>query len=147
MQWDGSSHAGFTTGRPWLPVSADHRQRNVATEAGDPESLWSLYRQLLDLRRRSPALSHGACRVIPGTPRECLVYERLATMEESAMERMLVAVNFSQRTATFSLLNDSTKGSVLLSTTPRLSDALWDPRRIQLGPNEGVLVRLSNGST
>ena len=94
MQWDASLHAGFTTHRPWLPLPPDSSQRNVAAEVADPRSLWSLYRQLLALRRMSPALSRGDYHVIEGSPRDGLLYEREARTEMGTVERMLVAVNF-----------------------------------------------------
>jgi len=142
MQWDASSHAGFTTSRPWLPVAPDYRRLNVAQEVGDPRSLWSLYRQLIQLRQLSPALSCGECRLIEGTPRDCLLFHREAPTGEGTIERMLVAVNFSDRTCQFSLPAGSLQGHVLLSTDPTSGEA-WNPGHIQLRPNEGLLVRLS----
>jgi alpha-glucosidase len=60
MQWDASKQAGFTSGEPWLPLSQDHARVNVASEAADPRSMYALYRALIALRRRVPALSVGA---------------------------------------------------------------------------------------
>jgi alpha-glucosidase len=51
MQWDPSPGAGFTSGRPWLPL-LDPGERNVADEHGRPESLLELYRELIALRPR-----------------------------------------------------------------------------------------------
>ena len=62
---------------------------------------------------------------------------------EEGTERMLVAVNFSERTCEFTLPADSSQGGVLVSTDPKADEALWDPRHIRLGPNEGRLVRLA----
>src|SRR5438093_8179408 len=59
MQWDNSPNAGFTSRRPWLPVAADYTRYNVAVERDDPASMLTLFRQLLALRRASPALSVG----------------------------------------------------------------------------------------
>jgi len=53
MQWDASG--GFTTGTPWLPL-VDPETRNVADEQTDPDSLFNLYRRLIELRR---TLSEG----------------------------------------------------------------------------------------
>jgi alpha-glucosidase len=50
MQWDGTSLGGFTSGQPWLPV-VDAPARNVAAQAGDPNSLLSLARAAIALRR------------------------------------------------------------------------------------------------
>ena len=51
MQWEPSPNAGFTSGTPWLPL-VDPEVRNVADERADASSLLSLYRRLLELRRR-----------------------------------------------------------------------------------------------
>jgi alpha-glucosidase len=61
MQWNSSSHAGFTTGCPWLPC-VDPRERNVADQQRDRESLLWLYRKLIGLRRRlGPELEFLDC--------------------------------------------------------------------------------------
>ena len=143
MQWDASLHAGFTTSRPWLPLPPDSSQRNVAAEAADPRSLWSLYRKLLELRRMSPALHRGDYRMIEDSPRDCLLYEREARTETGTVERMLVAVNFSQRPCEFAFPSGSSHGLVLVSTNPDAADSTWNPTQIRLGPDEGRLVRLS----
>jgi alpha-glucosidase len=62
MQWDGSNNAGFApaTAKPWLPIADDFSSVNVAAERGDPNSLLSLYRRLIALRRAEPALNVGS---------------------------------------------------------------------------------------
>jgi alpha-glucosidase len=50
MQWDASPTGGFSSGRPWLPP-VDPAERGVAAQRDDPDSLLSLYRQLIALRR------------------------------------------------------------------------------------------------
>ena len=59
MLWDRSANAGFTTGTPWLPVNTDFGSSNVATESANPQSMLALYRKLLQLRRKHPALHAG----------------------------------------------------------------------------------------
>jgi alpha-glucosidase len=60
MQWDTSSNAGFTkSATPWLPVPASYKQRNVAVEEKEPNSLLNFYKQLIRLRRNQPALRDG----------------------------------------------------------------------------------------
>jgi alpha-glucosidase len=49
MQWNGSRFAGFTTGRPWLPVATDYGTINVAAEQKGSASILSLYRNLIAL--------------------------------------------------------------------------------------------------
>jgi glycosidase len=49
MPWDTSPSGGFTTGKPWLPVS-DGVTRSVAEQQDDPDSHLSLVRKLIALR-------------------------------------------------------------------------------------------------
>lgn len=63
MQWNGGPNAGFTSGTPWLPVEKGYRQRNVAVEDADPNSLLNWYRRLATLRRTDPTFRTG--RYIP----------------------------------------------------------------------------------
>jgi len=64
MVWDGSTLGGFTTGRPWLPIKAAQRARNVAAQQGVAGSVLETYRSLLALRRARPALRAGASRFL-----------------------------------------------------------------------------------
>lgn len=61
MSWTADPRrAGFTSGLPFRELSANSTAFNVAAQEGDPTSLLTFYRTLLDLRRRSPALARGA---------------------------------------------------------------------------------------
>ena len=51
-------------GEPWLPFAPDHATVNVAAQRDDPDSLLSLYRGLLALRRTEPDLVDGAYRTL-----------------------------------------------------------------------------------
>ena len=59
MPWDGSLLAGFTSGKPWLLLGADHTLVNVAAQEQDESSLLHLYRRLLAFRRIHPVLVSG----------------------------------------------------------------------------------------
>ncbi|MFA6219430.1 MAG: alpha-amylase family glycosyl hydrolase [Erythrobacter sp.] len=60
MPWQASAcHAGFTTGRPWLPVGEDNALRAVDRQEADPTSLLHHTRAMLALRNANPALHHG----------------------------------------------------------------------------------------
>jgi glycosidase len=92
MQWSAGHAAGFTSASdPWLPVGSDYAVRNVESQLRDPDSHLHLYRRLLALRRRSPALSAGSYRPVDPVPPECFVFERC-----HGSERVIVAINFSE---------------------------------------------------
>jgi alpha-glucosidase len=142
MQWDASPHAGFTTGTPWLPVSPESEHVNVMREAEDRTSLLSFYRKLIWLRKATPALTLGTYREVTGGPLSCLIYLREATGELS--ERMLIAINFNSDPHTFSLPSLDAEGVILLSTDPHSTGQSFDPAHVELGPDEGILVRLES---
>jgi glycosidase len=58
--WDGTAPGfGFTTGTPWEPFSEGAATANRAAEADDLTSIWSTYRDLVQLRDATPALRAG----------------------------------------------------------------------------------------
>lgn len=59
VQWDGSAHAGFTTGTPWLPVNVNHQSINARAERADPRSVFHYYRRLIALRHDDPVVALG----------------------------------------------------------------------------------------
>ena len=59
VQWDDSQHAGFTTGTPWLAVNPNHRNINAASQIDDPDSVFSHYRRLIELRHDDETVRVG----------------------------------------------------------------------------------------
>ncbi len=89
MHWSARPGAGFTRGTPWLPIARDFAQRNVEAQQADRASLLWLYRELLALRRATPALERGTWRRL-AAPDGVLAYER-----RDGDSRALVALNFT----------------------------------------------------
>jgi alpha-glucosidase len=131
MQWDPSPQAGFSTAKPWLPLSEDYGTRNVARLGEDPRSILTLYRQLIELRRRT-VLQIGAYRALEADG-DLLVYERV-----HEGERLLVALNLGSEAE--AALLPSLSGRVLLSTHLDREEEV--AHQVTLRPNEGVIVEL-----
>ena len=72
MQWDATGGAGFTTGRPWLPIPASALTVNVAVERDEPGSLLNLYRDLIGLRREQPVRATVITRYSRRPSRRCM---------------------------------------------------------------------------
>ncbi len=82
MPWrHDAEHAGFTTGKPWLPVGAANFSRAVDVQESEAESPLHLTRRLIALRRDSEALRRGRARVVTAK-QDLLVIERIADGEE-----------------------------------------------------------------
>jgi alpha-glucosidase len=130
MQWDGSPNAGFTTGKPWLPLSHEYAECHVARLKDIPSSILSLYRRLIDFRRRHSALSVGDYYPVT-TDGDVLVYER-----RSGNERLIVALNLGHQERCLSLPSNVKSLDVLLSTHEGLKGAVTD---ICLHSDEGII--------
>lgn len=59
MTWNSGAHAGFTTGKPWLPLNDEYPNINVESELADEHSVLNYYRQLIKLRSEHKALVEG----------------------------------------------------------------------------------------
>jgi alpha-glucosidase len=98
MPWSyGDAHAGFTSGKPWLPIPDDHVARAVDRQDADPGSLLNTWRRFLHWRKSHEALRTGDLRVMP-TPAPFIAFERF-----NDKQRILVVLNFSDQAATLSL--------------------------------------------
>jgi alpha-glucosidase len=101
MQWDTSNaQAGFSTNpHTWLPVSADYRTVNVASEAADPDSLLNWYRPLIALRRSNRALRSGRMVMLDSGNASVLSYARVSADGET----VIVSLNMSPQPHSVSL--------------------------------------------
>lgn len=132
MQWRNGPGAGFTSGEPWLPLG--DLAINVSAQDADSDSLLSLYRRLIWLRRRTPALHSGSYRAV-AAPRGVFAFVRAA-----GPSRVFVAINFESAALTLPLPEGRAAGTMLCASTPGR-----DGERIsalQLGPREGCVVQL-----
>ena len=59
LPWSAGEGGGFSSGTPWLPVSAEHRARNIERQESDPGSALHAFRRFLAWRRDQPALRWG----------------------------------------------------------------------------------------
>ncbi|MGH3329258.1 MAG: alpha-amylase family glycosyl hydrolase [Streptomycetales bacterium] len=135
MQWDASPGAGFTTGCPWLPLSADAQRRNAAAQRDDATSMLSLYRRLIWYRKNSPALRWGGYQAVPSAPPGVLAYLRSAPEE-----RLLVALNTTDRPGVLTA-RIAEGAHVELSTDPARELGPVPGGAVELGPDEGLVIR------
>jgi alpha-glucosidase len=134
IPWDGSTNAGFTCGDPWLPMADDVRTRNIQALKADRRSLLRLYRELIKLRRREPALTAGD--YIPLRSRSgVLAYKR-----QLGNELIVVALNTKSQPRHFPIMG---RGEILLST--RLDCTYEDQKEglVLLRADEGVVLKMS----
>lgn len=88
MQWDGSQHAGFTTGEPWLQVAANYPVVNVEKELAEGK-IFRYYQELIRIRKEHPVIADGAYEGILLDDPEVFAYIR-----ENEEEKVLVLNHF-----------------------------------------------------
>jgi alpha-glucosidase len=140
MQWDFTSPAaGFSTGRPWLPVP--RTGPDVRTQSADTHSLLSLYRDLLRMRREHPCLL-SADYADAHTDPDVYAFRRTA-----ADRTLLVAINFADtpRAAKIQTEHLGPNATVVMSTRTRPPGTTLDPRELVLEPDEALVLELPTG--
>lgn len=91
MQWVGdTASAGFTTGMPWQALGSGWKLYNVQDEAANPDSIFTLYRTLINLRNQHAALRVGDLTILTTTNEA--VYSCLRVSDNEAV---LVIINLS----------------------------------------------------
>ena len=91
MQWDATENAGFTTGKPWLPVHDDYETCNVEAQEADADSVLSWYRELAALRAERDVLIAGDYTELMHESEEIYAYQRAV-----AQARAVVLANFKE---------------------------------------------------
>jgi alpha-glucosidase len=139
MQWDSTTQAGFSSVQPWLPLGSALDQDNVLAQRSDNTSVYWLYRRLIDLRRKRPALSLGSYGSVRADG-NLLVFTR-----EHEREQLLVALNFASEPVAASLSSGEWIGRLLVSSAGDRAD---EPVRgsLNLRAHEGAIVELCDSA-
>ena len=103
MQWDDSQFAGFTAGASvWqaLQSAENVALANIAAQSGDPASLLSHYRSLIQLRNANSALRRGQFTAVDSS--SSAVY---AFLRHDSKQTLLVLINLDDEAAVDFYLN------------------------------------------
>jgi glycosidase len=131
MQWDKTFQAGFTYGKPWLPVHPAYRTINVASDAQSKHSIQAFLKSFLMFRREHDVFIHGD-----------LVYrdfghpDLYAYMRVSPDETVLIITSFSSTSLTLEFPDYSEWLPILINDKKVKLD-----HRFQIPPFFGGLYR------
>ena len=112
MQWDDSENAGFTTGKPWLPVNQNYKKINVHAQLNDPNSILNVYRFLINYRKNNPLVVYGDYQLLE-SHKNIFAYTR--TYEGKTL---LVVANISNNMDQFDLSKFDLADEVLIANAP-----------------------------
>ncbi len=137
IQWSREPNAGFCSAdvEPWLPVAPNFQTINVQTEQKQPNSVLSMVKRLIAIRRSEAALHAGDYKALDA-PDGLFVYER-----RHADGCCLVALNFTDRPVSWDLADGYGNDRIIFTTymddqQPTMSTAYT------LRPHEGIVVKV-----
>ncbi|WP_044748495.1 alpha,alpha-phosphotrehalase [Bacillus alveayuensis] len=138
MQWDGSKHAGFTIGTPWIRVADNYKEINVENALNDPTSIFYHYQRLIQLRKEYDIITTGDYELILEEHPDIFAYVR-----NGENEKLLVVNNFYGKETTFELPNtvdiEGYTNSILLSNYENSPE---DFTKMTLRPYESIVYHL-----
>src|SRR5882757_5256751 len=136
MQWNATPNAGFSTSTPWLPLADDFIHENVANLEADSRSILSLYKALIDLRKKLPQLMSGDYVPIVAQG-DLLLYRR-----QRAGATVVIALNLGAEPVSIASYAAGLDGEILLSTfLDRQGEKIHGV--LDLRGNEGAIIGAS----
>jgi len=92
MQWDDSANGGFTTGTPWFASNPNYATINAKSQVGDPDSIFSYYKHLIQLRHENDIIVYGKYELLEAENEDLYIYTR--TLDD---KKFLVLCNFTDK--------------------------------------------------
>lgn len=96
VQWDASAQAGFTTGTPWIAVTPNASEVNVAAQDGTAGSVLEHYRALIALRHTDDALALGTFRLLDAGSDESWCVLREHVRDDGTREQLLLVASLTR---------------------------------------------------
>jgi oligo-1,6-glucosidase len=132
MQWDAGENAGFTSGKPWLPINPNYKTTNVKTEDTAANSVLNYVRKMIRLRKdNKDVLVYGKYTLLDKENPEVYSYTR-----EMNGKKFLVLLNFTKNNSKANTGIDLGRAKVLINNySSTASDGT-------LRPYEAVIFQL-----
>lgn len=117
MQWDDTENAGFTAGTPWIKVNSNYKEINARAQVNDPDSIFSCYKKLIQLRKEYAVFVDGDFTLLAEKDENIFAYRR-----KNADQTMLVVCNFFDRTIEMPLEEQCKGMKVLYGNYEKVKD-------------------------
>lgn len=117
MQWDDTEHAGFTEGTPWIKVNSNYKEINAKTQVNDPNSIFSCYKKLIQLRKDYPVFVDGKFTLLLEEDENIFAYQR-----KNGEQTLVVVCNFFDKTVEMPLVEECGEMEVLFGNYEEIGD-------------------------
>ncbi|MGX6978807.1 alpha,alpha-phosphotrehalase [Vagococcus elongatus] len=133
MQWQNSTHAGFTKGTPWINVSEQYKEINAESEMSKKDSVFQFYQQLIRLRKECQIISIGDYQPFLVEHPWVFAYKR-----EDEIHELLVLNNFYEEEVLIELPDEfvNEKSSILISNEENTKIT----KKYRLSPFESIAI-------
>lgn len=135
VHWSSEKYAGFSNVEPWIPMMHDYKEYNAADQVGTAGSHYEWFKQLLRLRKNTPALLYGNFDVVDQESEEVYAFTR--TYESKIV---LVVCNFTSRAVSWKAPQGQETRTLVLSSYADARD--HDGPELHLGPRESRIYTL-----
>ena len=145
FQWDRTPNAGFSPEgvRTWLPVNPNFAAGvNVADQMNDPGSMLNFYKDLLCIRKETPALISGDYKPLHETSKDYLAFLR---QSDSPQQTCLVVLNLSDKAHHIQLDLPSRTARCIFSTH-KSTNASLSLNNLEMTPFEILIAELHSAS-
>jgi oligo-1,6-glucosidase len=135
MQWNTAVNAGFTSGKPWLPVNKNYTTVNAEQSNNDKNSILNFVRTLVKIRKENKdILVYGKYNLLDAANENIFAYTR--TDDKTTF---LVLLNFTKNIATTAIPKGFSLGEELINNLQPLK---LDGANIVLQPYQACVVKL-----
>lgn len=110
MQWTAGENAGFTEGKPWMPLNPNYESINAESALADPNSTFYYYQKLIALRKEYPIFRDGDFALLDAENEKIFAYTR-----QLNGHKMLVICNFTAEEVSFPVPAEFKNAQVLIS--------------------------------
>lgn len=117
MQWNDSVNAGFTSSTPWIKINSNYTEINAASQIHDPNSVYSYYKKLINLRKQYEVIVYGKYKLLEEDSNELFIYAR--TLGD---EKLLTICNFTDKEIAYNLEEEWVKASLLIGNYPERAE-------------------------
>ncbi len=134
MQWNATTNAGFTTGKPWLTINDNYKTVNVEASEKDENSILNYAKKLAKIRKDNPILIYGKYEVVDKQNSNVFGYTR-----ELNGKKVLILLNFTKEISKITLSNEMKLSQELINNLQPLKK---EGSTVVLKPYQSCIVKL-----
>ena len=110
MQWTAGENAGFTDGKPWMPLNPNYPAINAECALADPNSTFYYYQKLIALRKEYPIFRDGDFTLLDAENEKIFAYIR-----QLGEHKMLILCNFTAEEVSYPVPAEFENAQVLIA--------------------------------